>query len=131
MLCISTSHRVLGTPFAGRNRLSDAKTIFSVTNGTKNALFYTFMTLKYAKSYYSIKNWFQPANSMRSTHSLVKIHNKNKFKATSLLASFNLFEFKNVCMLKMFTTYAKSCVKMCYTITQFTRGQNYTVQDDW
>ena len=35
MLCISTSERVLLTPFAGRNRLFDAKTTISVTNGTK------------------------------------------------------------------------------------------------
>ena len=35
MLCISTSKRVLCTPFAGQNRLSDAKTIFSITNRTK------------------------------------------------------------------------------------------------
>ena len=28
MLCISTSERVLRTPFAGRNRLSDAKTTY-------------------------------------------------------------------------------------------------------
>ena len=33
VLCIST--RVLRTPFAGQNRLSDAKTTFSVTNGKK------------------------------------------------------------------------------------------------
>ena len=35
LLCISTSEWVLRTPFAGRNRLSDPKTTFSVTNGTK------------------------------------------------------------------------------------------------
>ena len=35
MLCILTSKRVLHTPFAGRNRLSEAKTTFSITNGTK------------------------------------------------------------------------------------------------
>ena len=34
VLCISTSERVLRRPFAGQNRLSDAKTTFSVTNGT-------------------------------------------------------------------------------------------------
>ena len=34
LLCISTSKRVLRTPFAGGNRLSYAKTTFSVTNGT-------------------------------------------------------------------------------------------------
>ena len=35
MLRISTSQRVLSMPFAGQNELSEAKTIFSVTNGTK------------------------------------------------------------------------------------------------
>ena len=35
MLRILTSQRVLSMLFAGRNELSDAKTIFSVTNGTK------------------------------------------------------------------------------------------------
>ena len=35
MLCISTSERVLRTPFSGQNRLSDAKTTFSITNRTK------------------------------------------------------------------------------------------------
>ena len=35
VLCISTSEQVLRMPFAGRNRLSYAKTTFSVTNGTK------------------------------------------------------------------------------------------------
>ena len=35
LLCISTSKRVLPTPFPGRNRLSNAKTNFAVTNGTK------------------------------------------------------------------------------------------------
>ena len=35
ILSILTSKRVLGTPFAGPNRLSYAKTTFSVTNGTK------------------------------------------------------------------------------------------------
>ena len=35
VLCISTIERVLCTPFAGQNRLSNAKTTFSVTNGTK------------------------------------------------------------------------------------------------
>ena len=35
LLCISTSKWVLHMPFAGQNRLSDAKTTFSVTNGTK------------------------------------------------------------------------------------------------
>ena len=35
VLCISTSKRVLGRQFAGRNRLSDAKTTFSVTYATK------------------------------------------------------------------------------------------------
>ena len=37
--------------------------------------FIHFMTLKYAKSYLASKNWFRPANSVRSTLSLVKIHN--------------------------------------------------------
>ena len=32
MLCILTSERVLRMPFAGQNRLSNAKTTFSVTN---------------------------------------------------------------------------------------------------
>ena len=32
---IWTSKQVLSTPFAGRNRLSDAKTTFSISNGTK------------------------------------------------------------------------------------------------
>ena len=36
MLCISTSKRVLRTPLDGRNRLSDAKTTFPVTNGKIN-----------------------------------------------------------------------------------------------
>ena len=35
VLCMSTSERVLLTPFAGWNRLFDAKTTISVTNGTK------------------------------------------------------------------------------------------------
>ena len=35
MLCISTSKRVLRMPFAGRNRLSNAKITFSFTTGTK------------------------------------------------------------------------------------------------
>ena len=35
VLCILTSKLVLRTPFTGRNRPSDAKTTFSVTNGTK------------------------------------------------------------------------------------------------
>ena len=35
LLCISTSKWVHRTPFDGRNSLSDAKTTFSVTNGTK------------------------------------------------------------------------------------------------
>ena len=34
VLCISNSEQVLRTLFAGRNRLSEAKTTFSVTNGT-------------------------------------------------------------------------------------------------
>ena len=36
LLCISTSKQVLRTPFPGQNRLSDAKTTFSITKGTKN-----------------------------------------------------------------------------------------------
>ena len=35
LFCISTSEWVLRMLFAGRNRLSGAKTTFSVTNGTK------------------------------------------------------------------------------------------------
>ena len=35
IMCISTSEGMLRTPFAGQNRLSDAKTTFSVTKGTK------------------------------------------------------------------------------------------------
>ena len=35
LLCISTSKWVLCTPLASRNRLSDAKTTFSITNGMK------------------------------------------------------------------------------------------------
>ena len=35
VLCFLTSKLVLHTPFADRNRLSDAKTTFYVTNGTK------------------------------------------------------------------------------------------------
>ena len=35
LLCISTSEQVLRTQFAGWNRLYDAKTTISVTNGTK------------------------------------------------------------------------------------------------
>ena len=35
LLCILTSKRVLRMPFAGQNRLSDAKTIIAVTKGTK------------------------------------------------------------------------------------------------
>ena len=35
VLCILTSKRLLRMPFAGRNRFSDTKTTFSVTNGTK------------------------------------------------------------------------------------------------
>ena len=46
MLCISTSKWVLRTPFAGRNRLPDAKTTISITNGT---FFYTFYDLKVRK----------------------------------------------------------------------------------
>ena len=35
MLCILTSKRVLRMPFVGQNKLSDAKTTFSVINGKK------------------------------------------------------------------------------------------------
>ena len=35
LLCISTSKRVLRTPFPGQNQFFDAITTFSVTNGTK------------------------------------------------------------------------------------------------
>ena len=35
LLRILTSERVLCMPFAGQNRLSDAKTTFSITNATK------------------------------------------------------------------------------------------------
>ena len=35
LLCITTSERVLRTALAGQNKLSDVKTTFSVTNGTK------------------------------------------------------------------------------------------------
>ena len=35
VLCILSSKQVLRTPFAGQNKLSDAKTIFPITNRTK------------------------------------------------------------------------------------------------
>ena len=76
LLSISTSKQVLRTPFAGRKRLSDPKTTFSVTRSldlikqycklertkglmigvdAKKPLFYTFYDLKVRKSCFSIK----------------------------------------------------------------------------
>ena len=59
VLFISTSEWVLHMQFTGRNQLSDAKTIFPSL--TEHCFCYflryviQFMTLMYAKSYYSVK----------------------------------------------------------------------------
>ena len=85
MLCIPTSERVLRTTFAGRNRLSDAKKLFpSLTEQINKKLkesrsksCKTCIILDPQHHTVTLsKNWFQPANGMRSTRSLVIIHNR-------------------------------------------------------
>ena len=59
MLCIST---MLRTPIAGRN----------------NFFIFQLVRVKYKKTSFFCKNkWFWPANCVRSTRLLVKIHNKH------------------------------------------------------
>ena len=62
--------RMLCTPFAGQYQFFDAKTTFYVVLGHK----------KHVAS----ENLFRPVNDVRSTHSLVKIHNKWKIRIIHL-----------------------------------------------
>ena len=118
MLCISTSQRVLRTPFAGQNRLSDAKTTFSITNDLK-ALKKLFQHQKIdfdqptacrapvCQSKYTT-SIFGPANQAPSTRSVIKIYNKQ-------YSSFSISGFKVLKSLEVF----RAKMKLLETIDFF------------
>ena len=85
MLYISTSERVLCTPLAGQNQFIEARTSFYILFShkmykktkkiTKNFFFLFFFHYRRKKLFLAPKNSFRPANGLRSTCLLVKIHN--------------------------------------------------------
>ena len=102
MLCISTSERVLHTPFAGQNHFFNAKTtfcliflFFCIKEQHLNAIsplyycifcmilsgFLYFVPLATEKVVIAAKSLFRPAKGVRSTRLLVEIHNRLISKA--------------------------------------------------
>ena len=71
MLCISTSEQMLRKPFDGQNQFFDAKTT-------------SFLPLVKVKVVFVSKNWFRSAKGVRSTRSLVEIHNSHAHKNLNL-----------------------------------------------
>ena len=122
MLCISTSKQVLQLPFAGQNRLSDAKTTFSVTNDLKacNKLF------QRQKNYFNQRkacrapvrqqkyttSIFGPANQVPSTRSVIKIFSKQ-------YSSFSISGFKVLRSLEVFRAQMKLLETIDFFISNF------------
>ena len=97
MLCISTSKCVLRTPFAGWNQLFAFFLYFIACFCT--ALIYFWFICVFAS-----KNWFWPANGMRSTRSLVEIHNKCNYCVLYVIHWYEMLTCSNksVCLFNTF-----------------------------